>query len=295
MIIVTDSDTVNKMYDFEPKGNIIDNNWFKTIQRNGKADLIAINILADIVYWYRPTIIRDEATGNNISFKKKFAADLLQRSYESYAKQFGLSKRQVTDAITRLDEIGVVKKVFRNIRTKTGMFISNVLYLQLDYNKLQSLSSPTNVFSGDISRKKEIPITQDDDTYTKITTQTTTQTTNIKHRHFPGKNVYTLSSEGKELFDFYCRYYEAYTGEEHKPLSDRTIERINELTETLSIFDEETEDTLDVDEYYLQEMVKKYFSNNYNCDRNINHFLNEKILRNLYYQANTEFEDKVMG
>ena len=295
MIIVTDCDTVNKMYDFEPKGNIIDNNWFKTIQRNGKADLIAINILADIVYWYRPTIIRDEATGNNISFKKKFAADLLQRSYESYAKQFGLSKRQVTDAITRLDEIGVVKKVFRNIRTKTGMFISNVLYLQLDYNKLQSLSSPTNVFSGDISRKKEIPITQDDDTYTKITTQTTTQTTNIKDRHFSGKNVCTLSTEGKTLFDFYCRYYEAYTGEEHKPLSDKTISRINELTSILSIFDEEYEDTLDVDEYYLQEMVKKYFSNNYNCDRNINHFLNEKILRNLYYQANTEFEDKVMG
>ena len=129
----------------------------------------------------------------------------------------------------------------------------------------------------------------------EITTDITPQTTNIKDRHFSGKNVCTLSAEGKTLFDFYRRYYEAYTGEEHKPLSNRTIERINELTETLSIFDEENEDSLDVDESYLLEMVKKYFSNNYNCDRNINHFLNEKILRNLYYQANTSFYDKVMN
>lgn len=114
-------------------------------------------------------------------------------------------------------------------------------------------------------------------------------------RHFSGKNVCTLSNEGKTLFDFYQTYYEAYTGEEHKPLSDKTKNRINELTRMLSIFDEEKEDSLEVDESYLLEMVKKYFSNNYNCNRNINHFLNEKILRNLYYQANTSFYDKVMN
>ena len=129
----------------------------------------------------------------------------------------------------------------------------------------------------------------------EITSDITSQTTNIEHRHFPVENVCTLSFEGKRLFDFYQTYYEAYTGEEHKPLSDKTISRINELTSTLSIFDEETEDSLEVDESYLLEMVKKYFSNNYNCDRNINHFLNEKILRNLYYQANTSFYDKVMN
>jgi len=51
-------------------------------------------ILADVVYWYRPAVLRDERTGAVIGQKKKFAEDMLRRSYSDLEEQFGLSKKQ---------------------------------------------------------------------------------------------------------------------------------------------------------------------------------------------------------
>ena len=44
-------------------GNVIPHAWYYTIvNEKGKVNYLAINILADIVYWYRPTEHRDETT-----------------------------------------------------------------------------------------------------------------------------------------------------------------------------------------------------------------------------------------
>lgn len=52
-------------------GNIIPQAWYQTITRdNGKPNLTAIIILADIVYWYKPTEIRDEVTGQVVELKR---------------------------------------------------------------------------------------------------------------------------------------------------------------------------------------------------------------------------------
>lgn len=76
-------------------GNIIPQTWYKSIVReNGKPYLTAIVILADIVYWYKPTEIRDEGSGQLVALKKKFKADLLQRSYQQISDEFGISKRK---------------------------------------------------------------------------------------------------------------------------------------------------------------------------------------------------------
>ena len=94
-------------------GNVIPATWYKTITTaSGKADLAAINILSDVLYWYRPSEIRDEATGDIIAYRKRFSADLLQRSYDQLAEHFGLSKRQAKDAVVRLEELGAVRRVF---------------------------------------------------------------------------------------------------------------------------------------------------------------------------------------
>ncbi len=48
------------------EGNITPHAWYQApaLQfANGKANLAAITLLADVMYWYRPTILRDEATG----------------------------------------------------------------------------------------------------------------------------------------------------------------------------------------------------------------------------------------
>ena len=98
-------------------GNVIPATWYKTITTSsGKADLVAINILSDVLYWYRPREVRDEYTGDIIAYQKRFASDYLQRNYEQLSEHFGISKRQAKDAVVRLEELGAVKRIFRNVR-----------------------------------------------------------------------------------------------------------------------------------------------------------------------------------
>jgi hypothetical protein len=73
---------VKAMAKINISGDIIPKIWYKKLKYpSGKPYLIAIIILSDIVYWYRPTEIRDENTGSIIGYKKKFKADKLQRNY----------------------------------------------------------------------------------------------------------------------------------------------------------------------------------------------------------------------
>ena len=109
-------------------GNVIPATWYKTITTaSGKADLAAINILSDVLYWYRPSEIRDESTGDVIAYRKRFSADLLQRSYDQIAEHFGLSKRQAKDAVVRLEELGAIRRVFRNVDYGAGT-MGNVMF-----------------------------------------------------------------------------------------------------------------------------------------------------------------------
>ena len=110
-------------------GNITPQAWYKTIvKETGKPHLAAIVILSDIVYWYRPTELRDESTGQIIAIRKKFKADLLQRSYQQ-------------NAIIFLEKLGVIKRVFRTINLN-GLVVNNVLYIELIVEKLKELTYP---------------------------------------------------------------------------------------------------------------------------------------------------------
>ncbi len=122
-------------------GNIIPPVWFKTItkEENGKPYLLAMMILADIVYWYRPVEVRDETTGQIISWKKKFKADLYQRSYASFKEQFGEEIKTIQRAIIRLEGLGVVQRVFRTLEIN-GVKYNNVMYLELHADVLYMLT-----------------------------------------------------------------------------------------------------------------------------------------------------------
>lgn len=113
------------------QGNIIPNAWYDLIKTDaGRTDLVAINILADVIYWYRPTEIRDEQTGMTTGYKQKFIADKLQKSYQAYSDMLGVHKRTVKRAINNLERLGLIRKEFRNIKSKSGMAINNVMYLE---------------------------------------------------------------------------------------------------------------------------------------------------------------------
>ena len=97
--------SVKAMRDMHISGNIVPMQWLKALTfENGKPDFPSILILSDIVYWYRPSEVRDERTGAVIGFKKKFAEDLLRRSYSDLEQTFGISKKQAQHSLKRLEE-----------------------------------------------------------------------------------------------------------------------------------------------------------------------------------------------
>lgn len=140
-------------------GNVIPQRWYKKIlKETGKPDLLAIILLADIVYWYRPIEERDEATGQLTGFRTKFHKDLLQRDYSAFADQFGESKRNIRDAMARLEHIGVIRRDFRTIVTQTGMKCSNVLFIELIPEKLYEITN--GIEEGYLLRKNVTPMTK---------------------------------------------------------------------------------------------------------------------------------------
>ena len=182
----TENDIVNKVGKMRFSGNVIPEVWYKTIvSSNGRVNLLAINILADIVYWYRPMEIRDEMTGD-VTWKKKFADDdYLQRNYSKICEKYNVSTKQAREALIVLETLGVVKRHFRTIETEMGK-CPNVMYIELIPETLYKLTYPEPTdesvktsFPSDkeVFTKKEICPSPEVRTNTKNTTETTTKTT----------------------------------------------------------------------------------------------------------------------
>lgn len=170
--------TVRQISELHFSGNVTPEAWYKNIKLpNGKVDLISITILADIIYWYRMSDVRDETTGQLVAYKKKFWSDKLQRSYSSIADKFGLTKQQATNSVHRLVALGLITREFRTIN-RYGNQINNILFLEPIVSKIKEISiSPPPPPTLEVDR---VPIstggggTLDVDTYTETTTQTST-------------------------------------------------------------------------------------------------------------------------
>ena len=182
----TENDIVNKVGKMRFSGNVIPEVWYKTIvSSNGRVNLLAINILADIVYWYRPMEIRDEMTGD-VTWKKKFADDdYLQRNYSKICEKYNVSTKQAREALIVLEKLGVVKRHFRTIETEMGK-CPNVMYIELIPETLYKLTYPEPAddngktsFPSDkeVFTKRETRPSPEVRTNTKNTTETTTKTT----------------------------------------------------------------------------------------------------------------------
>lgn len=182
----TENDIVNKVGKMRFSGNVIPEVWYKTIvSSNGRVNLLAINILADIVYWYRPMETRDEMTGD-VTWKKKFADDdYLQRNYSKICEKYNVSTKQAREALIVLETLGVVKRHFRTIETEMGK-CPNVMYIELIPETLYKLTYPEPTdesvktsFPSDkeVFTKKETCPSPEVRTNTKNTTETTTKTT----------------------------------------------------------------------------------------------------------------------
>lgn len=114
------------------EGNIIPQSWYREIRTDaGKVDLAGCAILADIIYWYRPTEVRDEMTGRLIGYKRKFRGDRLQRSYEQQGDALGLTKDQARDALYRLADAGlIIISIVNGIYVGNGVICNGVVFLE---------------------------------------------------------------------------------------------------------------------------------------------------------------------
>ncbi len=122
-------------------GNVIPESWYKEILRdNGKPYLLAIILLSEIVYWYRPVDDRDESSGCVIGLRKKFKGDLLQKSYEELSVKYGESKRTVKAALDRLESLGLIRKVFRDLKFKNGTKLFNVMFIEIFPDRIEEIS-----------------------------------------------------------------------------------------------------------------------------------------------------------
>lgn len=144
--LTSGNQTVDSMGTVSVVGNVTPQIWYRTITRdNGKPYLLAIAILADICYWYRPTEMRDESSGQIIGWKKKFRGKCLQKSYQQYAELLGESKRTVKAAIDRLVELGIVKRHFDDVTVAMGGTLRNVMFLDLNIETLKACTYPDNI------------------------------------------------------------------------------------------------------------------------------------------------------
>ena len=204
---MTGNEFVDAISEIAFEGNIIPNSWFKELHLpDGKPDLNAIVILSEIVYWYRAKEDSDEVTGEKVR-RKRFKADLLQRTYDSFVKQFGLTYPQVRDACHRLQErYGVIRLVVRKrVETETGV-CGNMLYIAPVPEKIRSITHPqtrSHVSTGALGHNGQAPPFQggrlphsrgeaspfQGGTYTEITTEITTEKGERERTPTPAQEV----------------------------------------------------------------------------------------------------------
>lgn len=142
----TGIDAVDKLGHLSIVGDVKPRIWQRTIvNENGKPQRLAMDMLAEIVYWYKPVEVRDERTGEVLGWKKKFAGEMLQKDYNYFVENYYESEKTISRALAFLENLGVIKRHRKSIRLKSGTIAHNVLFIELIYDKLYELTYPEEV------------------------------------------------------------------------------------------------------------------------------------------------------
>ena len=165
-------------------GNIIPRTWAQWLKYdNGKPNPVAIMILAELVYWYRPIEDIDENTGKVIGWRRKFKADILQKSYQDLSDSLGFTKRQVSENVRWLESKGILSVQLRHFS-----YGSNIAFIDLNPEAIERISfsipeldhltlecNPSHIETLD-------GLTVERDTYTEITSRDHQTESNNKYK-----------------------------------------------------------------------------------------------------------------
>lgn len=132
-------------------GNVIPHTWYQWIRYTNKRgnypDTLAILILADIVYWYRPFKVRDSHTGHTTGWKKKFTHDSLQRSPTYYSELYGVSPKQARESLKLLESLGLIKIKLTSLKTPFGV-IPTTMFVTPDPDEIAKISNKQSANSS---------------------------------------------------------------------------------------------------------------------------------------------------
>lgn len=186
-MITSGNATVDQMSQINLVGDIIPPIWYQRIKKaEGKADFLAITILANICYWYRPVIVRDEQTDIIVEVKKRFKGDMLQKQYQDFADHFGCPKTSVKSSMDILEELGLIKRHFEEISLENGTKLNNRMFIEIFPDKILDITfnetpqrksdtlSQKNM-GGSPKKVTETPPKKSE--YTKNNTEITTEST----------------------------------------------------------------------------------------------------------------------
>ena len=176
------TDDVLKLAEINFQGNIIPSSWYKEITKpNGKPDPVAIMILSEIVYWYRPLIVRDPHT-NVDNLYRKFHDDALQKSYKQLSDSLGFTEKQLRTGLLNLERLGLASRDFRTILMNKKIPLNNVMFLLINPIRIKEITYtevkkclPSLQIGKEVVPKKETGGSQKGNTYTKTTPKTSSK------------------------------------------------------------------------------------------------------------------------
>lgn len=164
-------------------GNVIPHTWWTSVKtEDGNTDWLGVCILAEVCYWYRERVIRDETTGAITGRVKRFDADLLQKNYCALAEQFGTTVRHAKNAVARLEKSGLLVRCIRTVKVQ-GRPVPNVLFLKPNPQKIEQLNEgDTTAQGGDTTllgvqppTPRSVTLPSQECNSTEITTETSTE------------------------------------------------------------------------------------------------------------------------
>jgi len=119
--------SVDAISEINFSGNMTPRIWYSCADLkypSGKTYLTAITLLSDICYWYSRSVDDDARTGQIFGYYRKFHGDKLEKDYESWGAQFGLSARETRDAVTHLEKAGLIIRTVK--RPENRIFLEPV-------------------------------------------------------------------------------------------------------------------------------------------------------------------------
>lgn len=234
-IILSGNAIVDAIGKLNITGDVVPLSWLREITfDNGLPDFAGAILLADLVYWYRPSVTCEE--NGQIKWNKKFRSDLVQMGYAQINERFNLTHNQAADALSRLEKRGLLKRRFRTIYSG-GIRCNNVMFLEIVPEKVAEITysiyeDDNKGVSGCIAAPMEIyPDRYEDlsDEYTETMhtgvgseSQTNTKnTTEIINKDY--QYINQVRDGFKDQIDYDCLIIDY-------PLSKRQLDEIVELS-----------------------------------------------------------------